>query len=169
MGVMTKLARSWPLRLVIPSTALPLDASHIEAQAAYVLASARSFSAQIAGLDIARADGAILELGPGSDYANIMLVGEDFGRVLVADRYLSRWQEGYHPAFYRRVRELWGRPSRHLDAVIAAGGYGGAVRALAEPSERLASLSDGEVAFALSNAVLEHVADAAPRPGSCSG
>lgn len=102
-------------------------------------------------------EGAILEIGPGWDFGASMLLGERARRMIVADRFLAPWQTGFHPKVYRRLREKLARPSRLIDAVIERERYEGALETLAEPSNALTSLGDGEIDFVYSNAVLEHV------------
>ncbi len=101
----------------------------------------------------------VLEIGPGSDFgAQIILAGTG-ADVAVADLYLAGWQPNYHPAFYRRLREAWGKPCAPLDAVIEASDPAAAIRLIAEPAENLSSCTDNSFDIVISNAVLEHVYD----------
>lgn len=102
-------------------------------------------------------DGTILELGPGWDFGSAMLLGERAKRLIVADRFIAPWDDTFHPAVYREMQRILGRPSRRLDAVVGQGSYAGLVETLQEPAWDMRSLAADSVDVVYSNAVLEHV------------
>jgi SAM-dependent methyltransferase len=102
-------------------------------------------------------DGTILELGPGWDFGGALLLGEDSKKLIVADRFLARWQPTFHPLVYREMQRMLARPSRLLDEVVRDGGYDGIIETAEEPAYDLRSIPDNSVDLVYSNAVLEHV------------
>jgi SAM-dependent methyltransferase len=101
-----------------------------------------------------------LEIGPGTDFAPQLVLAGLGAKVTLADQYLADWDEDYHPDFYNRFLEQWSGPGTGaVEAVIDKGGYDGVVRLVAEPAERMRSLSDDSFNFIQSNAVLEHFVD----------
>lgn len=110
----------------------------------------------------------VLELGPGRNFGAMLICAALGARIAVLDKYLAPWDESYHAGFYRRLRDvvrqrLPAADRSPLDAVI---------RAAAHPSEvipqyagDLGSPSSGPAGVSfdaiVSNAVLEHVGDAA--------
>ena len=99
----------------------------------------------------------ILEIGPGWDFGNAMILGEKARKLIVADKYLSSWDNGFHPQVYRAIQTILNRPSKLLDAVVVSGGYNGHIETLEEPAYALNSISSNSVDYVYSNAVLEHV------------
>lgn len=102
-------------------------------------------------------DGRILELGPGTDFGPALLLGENASELVVADRFLSGWQEQFHPLVYRKMQTALGRKSRLLDRVVENDSYDGAVTCLQEDAGNLSSIEDNSIDLIYSNAVLEHV------------
>ena len=131
----------------------------------YALAMARAHLdlARNADIDLSRAS--ILELGPGLSFASQLVLASHGARVTVADPFLARWDQGYHPRFYREFRAKWAGPAAAIDKVIEAGGYPPSVIACIEqPAERLLKLRGQQFDLIISNAVLEHVSDL---PSAC--
>jgi SAM-dependent methyltransferase len=102
----------------------------------------------------------ILELGPGLDFAPQLALAGHGAKVMLADRFLAKWDDAYHPEFYRRFKERWSGPSAPIDAALAANGYpADVITCIAEPAETLASVATASCDVVLSNAVLEHIYD----------
>lgn len=99
----------------------------------------------------------LLEIGPGTDFASTLLLGETCALIAVADRFLAPWQDHYHPALYAAIQRDIGRPSRWLDQVISQQGHDGVLQCIAEPAHALTSIAGGSFDVVISNAVLEHV------------
>lgn len=102
-------------------------------------------------------EGVLLELGPGSEFGGTLILGEKSRRLIVADRFLSRWQEDFHLPLYQEVQRMLCRSSRILDEVVRQRGYDGLIEQLEEPAWDLKSIENGSVDLVYSNAVLEHV------------
>ena len=101
-----------------------------------------------------------LELGPGTHFGAPLILASMGVQVTLADRFLARWQEQYHPALYRELHRAWDGPKRAIEAVLDANGYpDGVLNLLEEPGESLVSLPAESVDFTYSNAVLEHVVE----------
>lgn len=110
------------------------------------------------GLDLRNAR--VLELGPGLDFGPQLILASHGARVIVADRFLAKWNRHYHPEFYLRLKARWNGPCGAINSVLDAGWYSPNVMAcLAEPAETLSSVPSGSCDIVLSNAVLEHVYD----------
>jgi SAM-dependent methyltransferase len=132
------------------------SADDVETEVAYAIARAQQ------NIELAASHSAqprVLEIGPGPDFGPQILLADTGARVTVADRYLAEWQPRYHSAFYRRLREVWGKPSPALDAVIAAKNPAAAITMLTEPAEDLRSCAGGSIDIVISHAALEHVSD----------
>lgn len=105
----------------------------------------------------------LLELGPGTSYSSALGFAQRGAKIYVADRWLSKWREEYHPALYRKVSELYS--SRGQSALssffgeVAELGHEPFVTELPESAETL-SVADETFDFVFSNAVLEHLFDA---------
>ena len=102
----------------------------------------------------------ILELGPGPNFAPQLILASRGAQITLADRFLGRWDPGYHPEFYRRIAERCDVPYAELDAVVRAGSHeASSLVLLEEPAEELRSVPDAAIDLVYSNAVLEHVRD----------
>lgn len=101
--------------------------------------------------------GTILEIGPGSDFGASLILGERCKKLILADRFMAGWQPGYHSEVYRETQRRLGRPSRLLDALVAAASYEGIIETVSEPAFRLTSIQSDAIDLVHSNAVLEHV------------
>jgi SAM-dependent methyltransferase len=126
----------------------------------YALTMTRAYLdlAQSIDLDLSRAD--ILELGPGLSFAAQLVLASHGARVAVADPFLVRWDQDYHPRFYREFRAKWTGPAAAIDKVIDAGGYPpDVITCIQQPAERLRELKGRQFDLIISNAVLEHVSD----------
>ncbi len=100
-----------------------------------------------------------LELGPGADFAPQLILVSHGVRVTLADKYLSQWDPGYHPGFYRAFLEQWPGRKEAIEIALKQGGYDGLLKLVSEPVEEMASLAADSFDLVLSNAVLEHVLD----------
>jgi SAM-dependent methyltransferase len=107
----------------------------------------------------------VFEMGPGINFGTMMVLACHGARPIVADRFLAAWDDTYHPPFYAalRARLTADHPDVDpgpIDRLLRAGKYDPSViNCLSEPGEHLASISNESVDIALSNAVLEHLAD----------
>lgn len=134
-----------------------IDPGIIRERAQYLVGCARLYATILKKFKIDLMGQRFLELGPGTDFAHPMLVGEAADEVFVADRFPVAWQKHFHPRFYREVRKSWGAPSRFLDKTIRLGRHDRVVTTIAESAESMPSLHTGGIDVILSNAVLEHV------------
>lgn len=137
-----------------------LDRRELDAAADYTVQVTDGYLSQLAGLGLAPAGLALLELGPGADLGPALILSGLGARVHVADRFLVRWSPGlvarYEHLRQRLVAQRPDLPTAGLDAVLEAGRHGAAVVAHHVGIERL-SLPAGSLDVVLSNAVLEHV------------
>jgi SAM-dependent methyltransferase len=104
----------------------------------------------------------ILELGPGPTLGSAVLLVCKGAQVAVADRFLPAWDEAFHPAFFRVLRQTalesgWSNVAP-IDAVLEQGGFSGALDCYSVGAEQLDAI-DGTFDVVLSNAVLEHIED----------
>jgi hypothetical protein len=109
----------------------------------------------------------ILEIGPGINFGSVLLLGCLGAHVMVADRFLTPWDDTYHTPFYGLLREWilknmpWANP-KPLDIILSRHKYcSEAIRCFATPLERLKGIKNESVDIIFSNAVLEHLADPA--------
>jgi SAM-dependent methyltransferase len=140
------------------------DAACIDQDVDDALRAANETTDAIAGLGFGLDGLRYLELGPGHNFGPQLLLASRGVQVTVADRFLVGWDPGYHPAFYRALRERWPGPAAALDRVIGAGAHHAGLTLLAEPAERLSGIAEAGIDVVLSNAVLEHVFDL---PAAC--
>jgi SAM-dependent methyltransferase len=111
----------------------------------------RDAGANLAGLRV-------LELGPGVNFAPQLVMASMGAQVAVADRFLVKWSEEYHPALYRAFKERWGGSLPAIDRVLAAGGHvHDAIGTYEQPAEAMTGIPGGSIDLVISNAVLEHV------------
>jgi SAM-dependent methyltransferase len=126
----------------------------------YALTLTQTYLRNLADLGIDLQGVRILELGPGLDFAPQLVFASYGAEVIIADRFLSRWDDGYHPEFYRRFLSRWNGPVGAIEAAIAANDYPpNVLTQIAEPAETLAGIPSESCDVVLSNAVLEHVYD----------
>ncbi len=151
-----------------PTNLRKRDASpaQIQADVAYTLQSSagcmhhlRHFMPNLAGKTV-------LELGPGINFGVVMVLAAYGAKPAVADPFLAAWDEGYHPRYYAALadavaRGFVGADVRGLRALVEARGYPPELIARYEcPVEELTAPSESaDIVF--SNAVGEHLADAA--------
>ena len=111
----------------------------------------RDAGANLAGLRV-------LELGPGVNFAPQLVMASMGAQVAVADRFLVKWSEEYHPALYRAFKERWGGSLPAIDRVLDAGGHvHDAIGTYEQPAEAMTGIPGGSIDLVISNAVLEHV------------
>jgi SAM-dependent methyltransferase len=107
----------------------------------------------------------VLEVGPGPHFGTALLMAcAGAERVVVIDPFLAPWEEHYHPAFYRALREaVMQRPqwsTAPLDKVLAAQRHEiEQLELLACSLESMAEVEDASIDMTFSNAVLEHSSD----------
>lgn len=134
--------------------------SEIDGDVDYAIGNARKYINFLAEMKIELQGANVLELGPGINFGSQLILAGEGANCAVADRFLANWDNGYHPTFYRTLRDRWNKPNAALDAVIAEGGYpSAAIGRIHEPAERLHSVPDSQFDAVFSNAVLEHVYD----------
>jgi len=136
----------------------PDIAPDVQKSVAYALQIHVSHMQQFSQQGVTLAGKRIVEIGPGFDFGAQLLLVDQGGRVTVIDRFLAPWDEAFHPAFYRALRDRCG-PSAALDRVIAQGGYQDVIETVSLPLEHIDRLLPKQFDLILSNAVLEHVVD----------
>ena len=135
------------------------DPAALERDVAYAVQVAVNWMKHMRRVGFSLPGANILELGPGTDFGPQLIFASHGAKVTVADRFLSPWDDHYHPQFYRMLRARWDGPAAALDAVIAANAYPlQAIGRIAQSGEEL-DLPAGSFDLVLSNAVLEHVQD----------
>jgi SAM-dependent methyltransferase len=101
---------------------------------------------------------AYLEIGPGRDLGLQLLMVDRGAIVTVADRFLSQWDEDYHPAFYQALlSRVGGSPS--VERVLRQSRYEGVIGLVSAPAEDLRAIPNSTFDIVVSNAVLEHLYD----------
>jgi SAM-dependent methyltransferase len=105
----------------------------------------------------------LLEIGPGINFGSVLILACHGARVMVSDRFLTPWDDEYHPRFYGLLRDWVSRnipvaDTSALDSLLSLNGYPeDAIRLHFTPLENLEGIEDGSVDVVFSNAVLEHV------------
>lgn len=136
-----------------------LSPDAVETAAAYAVQIAKTQLDQMRQLGVAPEGIRFLELGPGTDFGPALILASMGASVIVADRFLSEWQEEHHRPLYRRLVELWPGPNSQLLAAVEGGYEATTLIRLAEPAEALSSIGDATIDFTYSNAVLEHISE----------
>lgn len=102
----------------------------------------------------------ILEIGPGSDFGPQLLLASQGASVIVADRFLARWDEEYHRPLYEMLLQRWDGPADAVKRCLSDGGYvNSGVQLLEEPAEDLSSIETASIDLITSFAVLEHISN----------
>jgi SAM-dependent methyltransferase len=161
---MSDLLDSLKRSVVGPSDHVPVNyqtrnLKNLETDINYALNCASVFARLVDQCELSMAGLRALELGPGSDFGAHLILASMGAKIILADRYLAPWDEGYHPTFYRQLAARWDGPKHVLEAAIDEGGYADLLVLLEEPAEDLASIPDESIDFVYSNAVLEHIYD----------
>ncbi len=145
-------------RYTPPENLTARDPALIAADVEHAVATARFHLAHLPQWGVALDGAAILEIGPGPNFGAQLILASHGARVAVADRFLARWNDAFHPAYYRALLARWDGPNDAIRRVLREGGYAPeAIVTVAEPAERMPSVA--AVDAVLSNAVLEHVSD----------
>lgn len=108
----------------------------------------------------------VLELGPGINFGAILVCAMLGASVAVFDKYLVDWNEGYHPRFYRLLREKikashLGFDLAILDTIISEKHHSLQVIQAKRGDFGLGNIDFADSSFdaVMSNAALEHVAN----------
>jgi SAM-dependent methyltransferase len=105
----------------------------------------------------------ILEIGPGTNFGAILLFACHGAEVMVADRFLTPWDQDYHPKFYELLMKNYAKrwPSidlSPLDRVISQGAYPPKIISLFSCSlENIWEVPDNTLDVVVSHAVIEHI------------
>ena len=135
------------------------DKLNIDADVSYAVSVVNAMFEWINRRDFAPDEGAVLELGPGYNFGPALILASHGARVSVADRFLAKWDNNYHPAFYRCLLSRWDRKNAAIKAVIDSNSHNAALHCVEEPAESMPSFPDGYFSTVISNAVLEHISD----------
>jgi SAM-dependent methyltransferase len=109
-------------------------------------------------------DKVLLEIGPGQDFGlQLLLLGFGAKKIILVDKYLSEWNENYHPLVYKRLLvkaeiEFPEVDFRHLKEVIHRGSH--QIDGLEMHHVGLESISliaSNSVDITFSNACFEHL------------
>jgi SAM-dependent methyltransferase len=132
----------------------------IDSAVSYAIQLSNGYLKQLADRGISPNGMQILEIGPGLDFAPQLVLASHGAKLILSDRFLSKWDNAYHPEFYRRFKARWPDPCEAIDDVIEAGGYPShLITRLAEPAEALNSVPAASCDVVFSTSVLEHVYD----------
>lgn len=150
---------------VQPANLRPLDASPeaLERDVDYALGGGRMYLAILAGEFLKGKT--VLEIGPGTNFGFPLIMACHGAKVMVADRFLTPWDDNYHPKFYSQLRDSlkkhWALiDTAPLDRILARGDYDPeSITRYSSALEELSVVPDRSVDVVISNAVLEHVYD----------
>jgi hypothetical protein len=144
--------------------ALPTDDARIRADAEYALRIARSYVSLLDRGAASLSGKTVIELGPGPNLGTALALRcMGAKRVAVADRFLVRYQPGYHDRVYRALTKLLksGDSETDVEALercVAERRHAPQALALIEtPLETLSQAAGERFDLTLSNAVLEHL------------
>lgn len=133
------------------------SAAHVEEDLPYALQLAENYLKVLHAAGVSLPGLRLLELGPGVNFAPQLVMASMGAQIAVADRFLAKWNDRYHPALYRAFKERWGGSLPAVDRVLAAGSHTPAIASHEQPAEALIGITDGSIDIVVSNAVLEHV------------
>ena len=149
--------RSW----LVPVNCQNRDPRNAAAEAEQAVKTAEMYADLVHSYGLSLQGLRILEVGPGTHFGPQLLLAERGADITLVDRFVARWDAGYHPHLYRQLRKLTGR-NRTLDAVIAAQGYPpDCLRIVNQAAEAMTAVPSDSIDLVLSWAVLEHVYDLA--------
>jgi SAM-dependent methyltransferase len=150
---------------VQPANLRPLDASPeaLQRDVDYALGGGRMYLAILAGEFLKGKT--VLEIGPGTNFGFPLIMACHGAKVMVADRFLTPWDDHYHPKFYSQLRDSlkkhWALiDTTPLDRILSVGDYAPeSITLYSSALEELSVVPDRSVDVVISNAVLEHVYD----------
>jgi SAM-dependent methyltransferase len=125
----------------------------------YAIQVTENYLATLKNAGLSLVNSRLLELGPGADFAPHLVMASLGARVTLADKYLSEWDDQFHPDFYAAFLEKWSGPADAIRQAIKQRSYAGIIQTVKEPAEHMPSLSASSFDIVQSNAVLEHVSD----------
>ena len=108
-------------------------------------------------------DKLVLEIGPGINFGSTLLLACYGANVIVADRFITPWDNDYHPKVYTGLcdwitENLPEADTSPIQRVVAAGGYQpDLIRCVENSLEDLSEIQDASVDIVVSNAVFEHL------------
>jgi ubiquinone/menaquinone biosynthesis C-methylase UbiE len=137
---------------------VPRDLSSLADDVSYAIALTRQYLQTIESLGVPQG-GAILELGPGGDFAPMLALASAGFQCAVADPYLAPWEPTYHSAMYTAFCDAFDGATDAVRRVLAQGGYQGVIDTWASPAEHVPEAPDAQFDLVLSHAALEHVRD----------
>jgi putative flippase GtrA/SAM-dependent methyltransferase len=147
-------------KMTRPANYRQQDAAELQARVEYALATVQTTQSVLQRCGLQLPGIRLLELGPGSDFGAQLILASMGAEVVLADRFLAKWDDGYHPAFYALLSQHWAGPKAQLETVLHGRSHeSSSLLLLEEPAEDLHSVSDDSVDFVYSNAVLEHIVD----------
>ena len=87
----------------------------IDADFAYAIQIGRAYLNYFAAEGIDPGGKTVPELGPGINFGSALLLACHGVRPIVADRFLAKWDPGYHPKFYTVMRNTLAAHDRGAD------------------------------------------------------
>ncbi len=107
----------------------------------------------------------VLELGPGPEFGSAAYLACYGAKPHVADRWLPKWHQAFHPAVYQQMAEILKLEEPEADISILeelalAGKHGTKLLPTFHSAERLEDVPNSSMDAVVSNAVFEHIADA---------
>jgi hypothetical protein len=140
----------------LPINYRQIDCSKIKEEADYAVRQMADIDAFASRHGFEWADAGYLELGPGHNYAQALLLADRGAACTVLDQFAPCWQE-YHELLYREI--LARVSSKSIRACLDAGRHV-AVRCVEEPAKDMRSIPNSSHDFLYSCAVFEHACTA---------
>lgn len=136
----------------LPINYRKIDCSQIDEEADYALRQFADIKAFAKRHGFDWKGSAYLELGPGHNYAQALLLADSSVSCTVLDQFAPCWQE-YHELLYREI--LARIPSKSVRACLEAGSHD-IIRCVEQPAEDMCSIETASQDFLYSCAVFEH-------------